>query len=115
MLNKDQTPLTDLFAALGDPVRFGIVERLLCEGEVAAGDLSAGFNVSAPAISRHLSVLRNAGIVHRRVDRQRRLYSVEPKAIRAAAAWVMSHREFWEGSLSRLDALMALEEKRHDR
>lgn len=115
MLNDNGPVLTDIFAALGDPIRFGLIERLLAEGEVAAGDLSAGFGVSGPAISRHLTVLRNAGLVHRRVDRQRRLYSVQPDALRTAATWIATHRAFWDGSLTRLDALMAFEEKRHAR
>jgi len=101
-----------MFAALGDPIRFAIVERLLVEGEVSAGDLSAGFPVSAPAISRHLSVLRRAGLAQRRIDRQRRLYSVRPDALEAVAAWTMTHAEFWQGSLARLDTLLATKEKK---
>lgn len=112
MQNEANPSLPDLFAALGDPTRFAIVERLLAEGEVSAGDLGAGFPVSAPAISRHLSVLRRAGIARRRIDRQRRLYSIRPDALQMLAVWTMTHAEFWQGSLSRLDALMAQEEKK---
>ena len=109
MKNEANPSLPDMFAALGDPTRFAIVERLLAEGEVSAGDLGAGFPVSAPAISRHLSVLRRAGIARRRIDR---LYSIRPDALQMLAVWTMTHAEFWQGSLSRLDALMAQEEKK---
>lgn len=95
------------FAALGDPIRFAIVERLLKEGELSAGALQEGATVTPPAISRHLKVLRGAGIVEQRVDRQRRLYSVRPEAVQAIGAWTISHREFWEASVRRLErALM---------
>lgn len=103
------THLAETFAALGDPTRFGIVERLLTEGELSAGDLQEGMQISPPAVSRHLKVLRSAGILHRRVDRQRRVYSVRPQAVEAISAWTMSHREFWKASLDRLAA--ALEEE----
>jgi len=114
MLKSDSATLTTLFAALGDPIRFAIVERLAREGEVSAGALSAEFDVTAPAISRHLTVLRNAGVVHRRNDRQRRLYTIAPGSMRQIALWTLSHREFWQGSLTRLDALIALEEHLDD-
>lgn len=113
MLNNNPSSLPELFAALGDPTRFAIIERLLSEGEVAAGDLSARFAISAPAISRHLAVLHKAGLVQRRAERQRRLYAVSPDGMKVLATWTLSHREFWEASLTRLDALMALEEKRN--
>ena len=99
-------PLPSLFSALGDPIRLAIVERLIAEGEVAAGDLGAAFDVSAPAISRHLAVLRDAGLVRRRVDRQRRLYAVEPAALHGIADWAGRHRAFWQGSLARLDRVL---------
>jgi DNA-binding transcriptional ArsR family regulator len=103
-------PLTDRFAALGDSVRFAIVERLLSEGELSAGDLGAGFDISAPAVSRHLSVLHRAGLVARRVDRQRRLYSIEASGMNDIAGWIERYRAFWEGSLDRLDTLLNRED-----
>ncbi|MCB1406604.1 MAG: helix-turn-helix transcriptional regulator [Rhodobacteraceae bacterium] len=114
MENKNTLRLPDVFAALGDPVRFALVERLLAEPEMAAGDLGAGFGISAPAISRHLAVLHRAGLVTRRADRQRRLYAIAPEAMRQVAAWTLSHREFLQGSVARLDALMAHEERDDD-
>ncbi len=98
--------LHDTFAALGNPTRFAIVERLMQEGELAAGEFLQLGEISAPAISRHFKVLRQAGIVEKRVDRQRRLYSVRPEAVQAIGAWYMSFREFWEGSMDRLEAAL---------
>ena len=94
--------LSTTFSALGEPTRFAIVERLLESGELPAGELQKIGTISAPAISRHLKVLREAGIVARRTDKQRRLYSVRPEAVRAISDWSLSHREFWEQGLDRL-------------
>lgn len=104
--------LTGTFAALGNDVRFAIVERLLREGELAAGDLVAEGEMSAPAMSHHFKVLRDAGIVTQRVDAQRRLYSVRPEAIRAIGTWTLTYRAFWEQSLDRLDRLIGKEKRK---
>lgn len=92
-----------LFAALSDPTRFAIVERLLDQGEMPAGDLADLADISAPAFSRHLKVLREAGVVHQRIDGPRRIYSASPESLRAISAWTGSYRAFWEGSLDRLE------------
>ena len=101
--------LTRSFSALGDPVRFAIVNRLLTRGDQSAGDLQEVAEISPPAMSRHLKVLREAGLVERRVDGTRRIYSVSGEALGAIGAWTLSHRAFWTGSLDRLGA--ALEEE----
>ena len=103
--------LSDTFAALGEPTRFAIVERLLKEGELSAGDLHDVADLSPPAISRHLRILRQAGVVDQRIDAQRRLYSVHPETMRAISNWTMSYREFWEGSLDRLAMALDKEKK----
>jgi DNA-binding transcriptional ArsR family regulator len=110
--NKRMQDLSTIFSALGDPTRFSIVERLLKEGEQSVGDLLDAGPVSAPAISRHLKVLRQAGIVEQRVDRQRRIYSVRPEAVQSIGAWSMSHRDFWQGSLDRLELALQQESQR---
>lgn len=97
------------FAALGDPTRFAIVERLLVEGELSAGEINEGVAISPPAVSRHLKVLREAGVIEQRVDAQRRIYAVRPEAVRTISAWTMSHREFWQASLDRLEAALVKE------
>ena len=95
--------LSETFSALGDQTRFAIVERLLSRGDQNAGDLLDIADISPPAISRHLKVLRKAGIVSQRVDRQHRIYSINPTAFQAINAWVEYHRNFWERSLDRLE------------
>ena len=104
--------LSATFAALGDATRFAIVERLLNEGELSAGRLQEGMVISPPAVSRHLKVLRSAGIVHQRIDRQRRMYSVRPQAVQSIGAWTMSHRDYWKSSLDRLEHALLQESKR---
>lgn len=99
-----------IFAALGDGTRLAIVERLLSEGELPAGAFQGDFPISPPAISRHLAVLTDAGLVHRRVHRQQRLYSVRPEALQAVHDWTKDRRAFWEASLDRLDAVLAKKE-----
>ena len=103
------TDLTTTFAALSDSTRLAIVERLMRDGAQAAGDLADIAPISAPALSRHLKVLRQAGIVTQTVDRQRRIYAVQPAALMAIDDWITDRRTFWQQSLDRLDALVALE------
>jgi DNA-binding transcriptional ArsR family regulator len=99
-------PLATQFAALGDPTRLAIIDRLIAEGPQPAGALQDVAEISGPAISRHLKVLRTAGLVQQQVDAQRRIYSVNPQAIRAIGTWTITRRDFWEGSLDRLTLLL---------
>ncbi len=112
--SEKQVPIPPLFAALSDPSRLAIVERLICEGEKTAGELAEPFNVSAPAISRHLGVLERAGIIDRRIDRQWRKFRVRPDAIVAIENWVSRQRRFWETSFERLDRMIAEESDGRD-
>lgn len=89
--------------ALADPTRRRIVE-LLSVDERAAGHIAEEFDVSKPAISRHLRVLRDAGVVSARVDAQRRIYRLEPAALDDLDAWLHHIRTAWN---RRLDALEA--------
>src|SRR5689334_23177163 len=100
--------LSSTFTALGNPTRLLIVERLLRDGELSAGDLARP-EISAPAMSHHFKVLREAGILAQRVDAQRRLYSVRPEALKALGDWALTYREFWEGGLDRLDRALKRE------
>ncbi len=106
------TQLHEMFATLGDATRFSIVERLLNEGELSAGELREGMTISPPAVSRHLKILRSVGLLRQRVDKQRRLYSVRPEAVQTIGAWTMSHREFWQTSLDRLELALTQESNR---
>ncbi len=104
------THLPTTFAALSDDTRFAIVERLMTDGACTAGDLSDAAPISAPAISRHLRVLREAGVIQQTVSGARRIYSVRPDAMQAISAWTISHRAFWEGSLDRLEQALKASE-----
>lgn len=100
------TPLPALFAALADPTRLAIVERLLSEGERTAGDIAQPFAMSKPAISKHLKVLEDAGLIERRIERQWRLCRIRPEGIRTIDDWMKRYRAFWEASFDRLERLL---------
>lgn len=95
--------LTRTFSALGDGTRLALVERLLQQGEQSASMLQSVADISLPAISRHLKVLREAGVICRRVDGQRRLYRVDPAALVSVNAWLDFYRNYWDHSLDRLE------------
>ena len=100
----------DALAAVADPTRRRILE-LLVDGEVAAGDLAAAFPTSRPAVSRHLRVLREAGLVRVRVEGQRHLYSLDAAPLAELDAWLAPYRRFWAQRLDALDT----EVRRHRR
>lgn len=91
----------DSFTALADPTRRRIVE-MLGAGERPAGEISAAFTLSAPAISQHLKALRQAGLVRVAVQGQRRIYSLDPDGLAEMDDWIERVRRFWK---SRLDDL----------
>jgi len=99
-------PLLKTFSALADDTRMAIVEQLMNHGELPAGDLVRGASISAPAISRHLKVLREAGLIRQRAEGTKRLYSARPESLRLIADWTQSKRAFWESSLDRLEAAL---------
>lgn len=105
--NSGAPSMPALFAALSDPSRLAIVERLIRDGEKTAGELAEPFAISAPAISRHLSVLEKAGMIERRVERQWRKFRVRSDAIAAIDDWLVRQRRFWEASFDRLDRMIA--------
>ena len=93
----------EVFEALADPTRRRIVE-LLSEEERSVGDLASHFPASRPAISKHLRVLREAGVVDSRGEAQRRIYRLELEARGEAEGWLARHRQFWEKRLDVLEA-----------
>ena len=93
------------FAALADPTRRAILARLL-EGDAAVTVLAAPFDMSQPAISKHLKVLERAGLVSRARDAQRRPVRAEPKPLAEAAGWLDTYRRTLERRFERLDALL---------
>ncbi len=102
----NQIALPTVFGALADPTRLAIVERLLREGERSAGEIAEPFAISKPAISKHLRVLEEAGLIERRIDRQWRVCRVRPEAIQAVDQWMRRYRTFWDGSLDRLEQIL---------
>ena len=91
----------DAFEAIAEPNRRRILD-LLKDGERPAGDVVEALGLSQPGVSKHLKLLREAGLVRVRADGQRRLYSVEPREFAAVEAWLRPYVEFWR---SRLDDL----------
>jgi DNA-binding transcriptional ArsR family regulator len=96
----------EALAALADPTRREIV-ALLAGGEQAAGQLAERFPVSRPAISRHLRVLREAGLVRVRVEGQRRVYTLDPRPLSELDAWLTPYRRLWAQRLDALDTEIA--------
>jgi len=99
--------LDAVFAALADPTRRAIVERLLEKGEQSVGDLSRPFAISAPAISRHLRVLEQAGLIERRVEKQWRYVRITPSALKPMQTWLARQQRHWTEALDRMEALAA--------
>ena len=97
--------LNATFAALADPTRRAILARL-ARGEAAVTELTEPFDMSQPAISKHLKVLERAGLISRGRDAQRRPCKLEAEALAQANAWLERYREFWEGRYQQLDALL---------
>jgi DNA-binding transcriptional ArsR family regulator len=89
------------YDAIADPTRRQLL-RLVAECERTAGELASAFTISRPAVSRHLRVLREAGLVRVRSRSRERVYALEPDPLDEIAAWIGSLRAFWE---PRLDAL----------
>jgi DNA-binding transcriptional ArsR family regulator len=104
------TPLPAVFGALADPTRLTIIERLLSEGERSAGEIAKPFAMSKPAISKHLKVLEDAGLIERRVDRQWRICRIRPEGIKTIDDWIGRYRTFWETSFDRLERLIDIQE-----
>jgi DNA-binding transcriptional ArsR family regulator len=101
MLNKVDIQLDSTFAALADPTRRAILERLSA-GEATVHELSQPFAISAPAISRHLRVLERAGLIARRIERQHRPCRLEPESLQRATQWLEFYRRFWSESFDQL-------------
>jgi DNA-binding transcriptional ArsR family regulator len=93
------------FLALADPTRRAILARLAL-GEASVNELAEPFDMSQPAISKHLKMLERAGLISRARDAQRRPCRIEPEPLRAAHAWIERYREAWESNFRRLDALL---------
>ncbi|TMJ36415.1 MAG: winged helix-turn-helix transcriptional regulator [Alphaproteobacteria bacterium] len=97
--------LSTAFAALADPTRRAILARLAL-GEASVTELAEPFDMSLPAISKHLKVLEQAGMIAQSREKQWRPRRLEPAPLKEAADWLENYRRFWEQSFDRLDAYL---------
>jgi DNA-binding transcriptional ArsR family regulator len=107
MATPEMPRLDGVFAALADPTRRKIVERLLAGGELSVGDVAAPFAISTQAISRHLKVLERAGLIERRVERQWRYVRMCGDALEPVEGWLSQQRRYWTAALDRLEMAAA--------
>jgi DNA-binding transcriptional ArsR family regulator len=102
-MTSDQ--LSSVFGALADPTRRAILASL-AGGDRTVRELGAPFSISQPAISRHLRVLEEAGLISRRRRATARMSHLQAEPLREAADWLVRYREFWQESFERLDELL---------
>jgi DNA-binding transcriptional ArsR family regulator len=108
--------LSTTFAALADPTRRAILARLV-SGECSVTELARPFDMTLPAVSKHLRVLERAGLIAQRRDAQWRPCRIEPGPLKEVADWTEQYRQVWEGRLDRLDTYLRelkSREKSHD-
>ena len=98
-------PLSAVFAALADPTRRAILARL-ARGETTVTELAAPFDMTLPAVTKHLKVLERAGLISRSRLAQARPCHIEPEPLRTATDWMVQYRHMWEARLDRLDAFL---------
>jgi len=97
--------LDAVFAALADPTRRAILSRLAA-GEASVNELVAPFEISQPAVSKHLKVLERAGLIERHVEKQRRPARLNAEPMAAAVRWLEEFKRFWSASFDQLDGLL---------
>jgi len=93
--------LSATFSALADPTRRALLAKLV-KGDATVGDLASPFEISLPAVSRHLKVLERAGLIERQTDAQWRVCRLKGRPLREAHGWLERYRKYWEQSLDRL-------------
>jgi DNA-binding transcriptional ArsR family regulator len=99
-------PLSTTLSALADPTRRAILARL-SQGEATVGELAAPFDISLPAVSRHLKVLESAGLIVRGREAQWRPCRLDAAPLKDLSGWLDAYRRFWEGSFDKMDAYLA--------
>jgi DNA-binding transcriptional ArsR family regulator len=104
--------LSTVFGALADPTRRAILTQLMA-GDANVGELAAPFKVSQPAISRHLKVLEQAGLISRQRQATARLSHLEAEPLRRATTWLARYQEYWDESFDQLDTLLAVLQDDH--
>lgn len=101
MLTAESDSVSLVFAALADPTRRGILEQLK-GGSASAGDLAQSYSISGPAISKHLKVLEEAGLIEVERQAQKRVRRLKATTMRQAFDWMQPYEEFWKESFDRL-------------
>ncbi len=96
----------DKFAALAEPNRRHIIELLATRGAMPATEISRHFAISAPAVSQHLKVLREAGMLNMEKRSQQRIYSLDPSGVEDMWQWLNDMRRFWQAGFDRLEAML---------
>jgi DNA-binding transcriptional ArsR family regulator len=110
---KAQATLDVVFAALADPTRRAILSRL-ADGQASVNEIAAPFDISQPAVSRHLKVLERAGLIERDIDEQRRPARLKADKMAAAVDWLAEFSAFWGTSFDQLDEiLIQMKQGRH--
>jgi DNA-binding transcriptional ArsR family regulator len=107
---QQQPNLDAVFAALADPTRRAILSRL-ADGQASVNEIAAPFEISQPAVSRHLKVLERAGLISRDVDEQRRPAKLKAETMAAAVEWLSEFKQFWEASFDQLDDILVRMQK----
>lgn len=102
---SSQPNLDAIFAALADPTRRAILSRL-ATGQASVNEIAAPFDMSQPAVSKHLKVLERAGLIERDIDEQRRPARLKAENMAAAVDWLAEFRAFWETSFDQLDNIL---------
>ncbi len=96
-----RSPAADVFSAVADPTRRAILDRLR-RGSAPVSELASGFRVSRPAISKHLRVLRSAGLVRETKEGRQRIYRLEPERLQDVAHWLEEYRIYWQRNITQL-------------
>jgi DNA-binding transcriptional ArsR family regulator len=110
-LLADNIPSQEIFSALADPTRRSIIELLATNGQMSATNIYSNFDVTPPAVSQHLKVLREANLVQLEKSAQKHLYSLNPKKMHSLENWVKQTTELWEERFDRLDTLLEAEKR----
>jgi len=95
-----------VFRSLADPTRRAILERLIREGELTVGAITGESGVSQPMVSKHLAVLKSAGLVRHRRDGREAHYRAQPKGLAPMVNWMSRYRDFWCDRFDRLEKLL---------
>jgi DNA-binding transcriptional ArsR family regulator len=107
-------PLSATLSAIADPTRRAILQRL-AEGAATVNEIAEPFDISLPAVSRHLKVLETAGLITRGREAQWRPCQLEPQALKSVDEWLEHYRRFWTGSFDKMDAYIAELKKKKEK